>query len=334
MPKPCLGIDIGASALKLALCAGGQVRRAVSAEMPDNLMRDGRLVSPEATAHLIGETLKKEKLSARRCALVLPAAAVFTRVIAVPAMTRENLALNLPYEFRDFISQEKDKYFYDYAVLDREDGEDGLPRQFELMAAATLKETVAGYADMCRRAGLKLVTAVPEEAAYMNLLRAYMERAGEQDPEREYGFVDLGHTAVRLHIYKGLKHQATRVVEYGAQLLDAAIAEANNVDEHIARRQKHANLNGELDGELCAKFYASVSMELMRALNFYRFNSPESRLGDLYLCGGGSRIVPLVDQLKAELPYAVHPIGELLSGPQAGAEDAALCQTAAGAALQ
>ena len=37
--------------------------------------------------------------------------------ITVPAMTEEELGLNLPFEFRDYIADDKDKYSFDYAVL-------------------------------------------------------------------------------------------------------------------------------------------------------------------------------------------------------------------------
>ena len=334
MPKTCVGIDIGACELKLAVCTGGELRRVEVAEMPDNLVRDGRLVSPEAMAEFLKKVAKDAKIGTRACGVILPSSVAFARTMSMPAMTHEHLKLNLPYEFRDFITQEKDKYFYDYAVLSREDGEDGEPKQFELIAAATLKQTIAEYASLCRRAGFRLVTAVTEELAYMNLLRAHIARAGDGAGEREFGFIDLGHTATRLHIYAGVKHQATRAIEYGAQLLDLAIAEQFSVDEHIARTYKHANNNGELQSAVCQNIYSTIAVEVMRAINFYRFNSPDSNLEDIYICGGGSRIEPLIRQLQNELPMRLHPITELLPESARLFDGVALCQTAIGVVSQ
>lgn len=334
MAKNCVGIDIGACGLKLAVCSGGEVQRMVVADMPDNLVRDGRVVSSEATAQFIKETLKKEKISSKSCAVILPSSVAFVRTMVMPAMSHEHLVLNLPYEFRDFITQDKDKYFYDYAVLGRVDGEDDAPKQFELIAATTLKETIDDYTVMCRRAGLKLITAVPEELAYMNLIRAYQSRQGADLAEREYGFIDLGHTDSRLHIFRGVKHQATRVIEYGLQLLDAAISDQFNVDEHIARTYKHANNHNELGSEAAMSFYATVALEIMRAINFYRFNSPDSDLQDIFLCGGGTKIDLLVKQIQSELPVNIHSVAELLPDSATGHLDAALCHTAIGVTMQ
>lgn len=333
MGKVTVGIDIGERALKLAVCKDGQVRRVITREAPDNLVSDDRILSPEVAADFLKETSRQEKVKIQGGAVVLPASAVFTRTIEVPAMSHEHLMLNLPYEFRDFITQEKDKYFYDYVVLDRQDNEAGKPEQYELMGAATLKETIHEYIQMCRRAGFKLVTAIPEELAYLNIIRRYQKQPGVSDSDREYCFIDIGHNAVKLHIFRGIKHQATRVIDYGVRFLDTAISEAHGVDIHIAHTYKMTNHNDELTSEISQSFYSTVTLEIMRAMNFYRFNSPESNLQDVYLCGGGSKIQPLVELIREELQMNIQPLGALLS--LAGSmEHVDLCHLAVGVALQ
>lgn len=334
MGKTLVGIDLGESCVKLAVCADGELKSAVTAETPDNLVREGRIVSPEAASDFLKDVLKKERVRARGCAVVLPSSVAFTRTMTLPVMSHEHLLINLPFEFRDFITQDKDKYYYDYAVLDRIDDENGETVELELIAATTLKETIKTYSDICRRAGLKLLTAIPEELAYMNLLREYRSRAQITDENEEYGLLDLGHTATRLHIYKGLKLQATRVMEIGSRMIDTAIAEKLGVDEHIARAYKHANNNAELELPECMDIYSSIVLEITRAVNFYGFNSPGSDLREIYLCGGGARITPLVELLKSDLSLSFHSVTELFPPSAQDIPDAVLCQTAAGAAMQ
>lgn len=313
MAKNIVGIDIGACQLKLAVCADGVPRKLVTEEVPDNMIKDGSIVSPEATAQFIKKTASKARIGTRACAVILPTPVVFTRTMTIPAMTHENLALNLPYEFRDFITQEKDKYFYDYAMLNTIPDADGKPHEFEIIAAATLKETVKAYADMCRRAGFKLVRAIPEELSYMNIVRSYEEKSGSANA-REYCIIDLGHTATRLHIFKGYMLQATRVFDYGMQMLDSAIADSLNADEHIARAHKHSNTNNVLTSDICTNIYSMISIEVMRAINFYRFNSPTSNLTEVFLCGGGAKVEPMVERLASDIGMPVHRAGDLLPG--------------------
>lgn len=334
MGKSCVGVDIGTSTIKLAVCADGEVRRLVVEDLPNNLVREGRIVSLEAATEFIKETASKAKINTRHCAVVLPSSVAFTRTIILPVMTEEHLRLNLPYEFRDFITQEKDKYVYDYAVIGSYESEESQQVETEYIVATTLKETIADYSTMFRRAGFKLVTAIPDELAYMNIVRAFQKKHGQAMPEREYCFIDLGHTATRLYIFRGVRHQATRVIEYGVQMLDIAIAEQLNVDEHIASVYKHANNNNELESEACRMVYANIAVEIMRAINFYRFNSPDGELNEVYLCGGGARIKPLVEQIATDISMPVLLINDLLPDSAKNMDDTLVCQMAIGTTLQ
>lgn len=333
MAKAVVGMDIGSCNLKLAVCDAGGVRRLVTEPLPDQLVRDGRVASPEAMASFLRETAAKNHLSVRRCAVVLPAAVCFTKRTTMPAMTVEQLKLNLPYEFRDYITQEKDKYFYDYALLNMEQDEAGKPRQMELMAAAALKSTIHDYEDLCRWAGFRLLTAVPEEFAYSNLIRGYIEAHPERADD-EYCIIDLGHTATRVYIFTGRRLEASRVVESGGALLDGILAESFHVDEHLARTYKLTNQNGELELEACRSVYRAIAVEIMRAINFYGYNSPGSKLKTAWLCGGGSNIAPLVDQLRETLALELQPIAKLLTASGADPMELALCAAAVGVTQQ
>ena len=69
-------------------------------------------------AEVIRDAARKNKINAKDCALALHSRDVFTRRITVPAMTRRrSWASILPFEFRDYIADDKDKYSFDYAVL-------------------------------------------------------------------------------------------------------------------------------------------------------------------------------------------------------------------------
>ena len=60
--------------------------------------------------------------------------------------------------------------------------------------------------------------------------------------------------------------------------------------------------------------YENIAVELMRALNFYRFSNRESTLADMWLCGGGAAIVPLRDAIRDMLDVELHPAEELVEG--------------------
>lgn len=332
MAKNIIGFDIGTSTLKLVQWDGAQIRQAVSAPLPDNLVKEDQILSYEAMADFIKETARTNRISGKDCAVVLPAGGAFLRRVSLPAMSVDQLAVNLPYEFRDYLTLEKDRYFYDYAVNELRRGEDGVPLELDLTAAAVLKETIAQYRAMFRRAGFKLRTAVPAECAFANLLHA----RGETDPAvltQDSCILDLGHAATRVHIFSGSRFEATRVIDCGAGTVDLAIADALGVDEHMAHAYKESNHDGAQELEGPQSLYRSIATEMRKAVNFYRFNSRESNLQDAYCCGGGAKIAPLRDAIDRIVELHLHPAAALMP-PSAAEEDLSSFAAAVGVAMQ
>lgn len=329
MSKTMLGFDIGACELKLVQWDGSKVRRALTAPMPDNLVKNGVIISYPAMADFIKETARENRVSGRDCAVILPASHAFLRRITVPAMTEEQLRVNLPYEFRDFLTLGKDKYFYDYAVNSLDRDEEGTPKQLDLTAAAVPKEVIEDYRDMFRRAGFRLRTAIPVECAYANLLRAHGDTEG-----KEFSFLDLGHTAARLHIFSGTRLEATRVIDIGLGSVDEAISDAMGVDEHVAHTYKHTDYQGAQTLEPAVNVYNAIALDFRKAVNFYGFNNRESNLQDAWCCGGGVHIAALLKTIGQSVELALHDVSELLPPAAQSAEELSVCAAAIGAAIQ
>ena len=318
MGKTILGVDIGYDSMKLALVKDGKVKKAVTVAMPKNLLREGRVVSPESMGELIRKAMKQSGIHCSRGALVLPNESVFVRNVVLPVMTEDQLKYNLPFEFRDYITEELQNYIFDYAMITTPEqmraearaGEgDRVGRSMELMAVAAPVSLIEDAQAFFRKAGLKLVKAAPSVSCYQALIRARMRAGG---PAEEYCVLDLGYQAIRMYMFRGDRHLVTRELEIGLHSLITAIAETANVDEHLAQTYLLDNFEDWQNNPVCLNAYESIAVELMRALNFYRFSNPESRLGDLYLVGGGSMIRPLRKAIADTVGMKIHPPTELV----------------------
>lgn len=326
MAKTTVGVDIGSGELKLVQWDGGRVHRAVRRTMPDNLVRSDHIISFEAMADFIKETAREERISGKNCAVVLPANQVYLRRVTMPAMNVEQLGVNLPYEFRDFLTMNKDKYFYDYSVNDIRQDESGAPVEMDLTAAAVAKETIAEYRDMFRRAGFRLKTAVPAECAYANLLRAL--------PVRECCIIDIGHAQTKVHFFTGARFETSRVIDIGLSTVDAAIADASGVDEHTARTYRQSNHENTQEAEAARNVYGAIALDIRKAVNFYGFNNRESDLRDAWCIGGGAHIPALCSAVAQAVDLTLHPISELLSSAAEETEAPGFFTAAIGAAMQ
>lgn len=329
MAKPMLGFDIGTSDLKIVQWDGHEITKALHVSTPEHLIKNGSIVSYDAMADFIRETLRSGSFKTRNAAVILPANFAFLRNITMPAMSVDQLEINLPYEFRDFLSMNKDKYFYDYAVRSIRKDENGVPTEMDLVAAAVPRETIDSYRRMFRRAGLKLVTAVPAEGAYANLLGQFTDIEG-----REFAILDAGHTATRLDIYTGHSYETTRIADIGLSSVDRELAGVFNVDEHVARTYKESNHLGAQETEAAQTVYLAIATEVRKAVNFYGFSNRDSNLQDIWLCGGGVNIPAFRRAIAEATNLQLHPIQELYPPLAAGIDDPAVFACAIGAAIQ
>lgn len=332
MPGQITAFDIGECMVKAACFTGGKLKKVMAKELPDNMVSGGEIVSMDAMADFIKEMAKENGISRGAAAVILPGTLVFTRNVTVPAMTDSQLLYNLPFEFKDYLTQEKNKYYFDYAVQDTVKDEEGNVKELQLFVCATLKSTVEEYRAMLRRAGFNLKVAMPEECAYAALTEDYMQRTNAPAGS-DYCFVDLGHNGIRMHILQDGNFTTKRSVDLGLRDLEQTISDVRGVDIHMAHAHILSDYNDVLSEDVSAELFNRMAIEIMKAVNFYNYNNRERSLRRIYLCGGGVA----VDQIRAAIcrvtDLDVHNAEELL--PQHDALEAAwLYIKAIGCALQ
>lgn len=324
-----LGFDLGSNELKIAVWDGSKLTSLISAETPENLVKSGVIISYDAMADYIKDLLKNKGIKGKEASVILPAGRVFIRRSVLPYMDREKLLINLPYEFRDYLTVDKTKYYYDYVVNSTEDGEDGKPVQIDITAAAVLKETIEDYRAMFRRAGLKLKYAIPTEFAYGNLIAGL----SEEKKKKEYCFLDLGHLTSRLDIFSGNAFETSRIIDGGLAELDQLISEQENVDYHIAHEYKETNYRNIDESEAAAAVYGRIATDVRRAINFYGLNNRESNIEEIICSGGGSCVSALKSTISEQLNMKTLDIADYYPAADCNSEKASLFSLAIGAAL-
>lgn len=328
--KTILGIDIGYDRLKMALVTGRRVVKTASAEMPEGLMKEGRITSRETMADLIRQTMRSKNIRASLGAFVLPNESAYVKNVKMPLMTVDQLVYNLPFEFNDYISGEIRDYVFDYAVLPKdekaeeaeekkeesqdspEEDSEETTETIELMAVGAQRDVIENMRDIFKKASIRMRIAAPPLCTYINLIRARKNILSEITDE--YGILDLGYESIRLYMYKNDRHVATRILEIGLSTLDDVLSDVYGVDRHLAHTYLLSNFENCQEKEECLTAYDNIAIELMRAMNFYRFSNPDSALADLWLCGGGAAITPLAEIIADTLDMEIHEASELVEG--------------------
>lgn len=327
MGKQYTGIDIGDHALKLAVSDGASIKSMVLETIPDGMVADGRIVSYDAMADFIKSVGSRHRGLDKNVAFVVPAGSCVTRRMQVPFMTEKELAINLPYEFRDYITQGKDKYVYDYSVLSLEKDAEGKPTNMNLLAVACSKETLRDYTEMFKRAGFRLRVALPPLAALQNVLTNCPAALAN------CCVIDFSHGGTKLHFFAEGIYDVTRTIDMGGIDITRAIARHFGVDEHMADEYKQSNFNNAQRIEEVKQVYESIDIEAGRALSFFGFNNPQVVLQGVYYYGGGAQLPALLQALAAHLEIPLIGIDQVMP-PQAGPHDyRLLCALAFGATI-
>ena len=334
MSNSFVGIDIGNTNCKIAI-RDGSGARLVSAVMPENMVSSGTVVAPSTMATFLRTVRTDNHIRARNCFLVLAESQSFFRHVSLPKMTIDELKINLPYEFRDFIEGNPSDYVYDYAIDDgfstTNEASDGL----ELYAAAAKKSLVQGHSLMLRHAGFRLKGVIPAQMAYSGLLRHYLQDHPEQNGKNVV-LVNIGYANVTITLFSGYRFQASKVIELGCRDIDEAIADDKNVDRYTASTFKNSNYEGVLDLPICKDIYDRLCVEINKVLNFYNFSNQGSDVEKAFLLGGGAQIPQLVSTIKkffSRLP--VEDIGAtLLPEEFRDASQSSLCALAVAALIE
>lgn len=319
-----IGVEIGSDTLKMAVCSGGVVKKVAIARMPEELVMEGRMTSTTAMVEFLKTTMKANHISGGACALVIPSQHIITHRFTMPAVSDEELRLNLPYEFRDFVGKESDQYLYDYIITGMKDN------VLSVYASAVRKDVMEEFYATFKKAGLTLKIAVPSEMAWMNLL----SQVYNLPPK--LCIVDIGYAYSRISIFDNGNFVMGKTIERGGALIDEVISSSLGVDKYEARARKEANADKIQAEKFCQDAYQDLTIEIMKVLNFYAYSDATSDvpLEHLYYTGGSSQIEALRTTLLKNTHLVQHHIYQLVNMGDNVSDLALFCALAAGATCQ
>src|SRR5262245_36614856 len=140
MAKNCIGLDIGSSSIKVVQTKASKGKVQLLAfgmePLPPQTIVDGTIMNQSAVVDAIRELIGRLKLRQREVALAIAGHSVIIKKIAIPPMTDDELAEQIPWEAEHHIPFAKDDVEIDYQVTSRQNA----TGQMELILVAAKKE--------------------------------------------------------------------------------------------------------------------------------------------------------------------------------------------------
>lgn len=294
--KKNLGIDIGDGTIKFVFDDNFLV-----IDTPENAVNNGSLITFEAMSDLLKETVKHNNIREKKVSLIIPDEDVFLNRLNMPYMNTKQLEVNLPYEFKELVGNNKDDYIYDYSIISC-DEKNGI----ELLGAAVRKDLIAKYSEMFDKAGLKLVKAMPRQMAITNILLS-------KGLTSDIALLDIGYNHVRVDIYKDGFYNASRTLENGVLDMAKIASEILFCDKYTAFKYLKSNKMDVLSNEKMQEFYDDCAVRIARAINYYTYENRDNKLDTLYIYGGGSHYTNFVKAIINASPIKCKLISDLLN---------------------
>ncbi|MDE2583881.1 MAG: pilus assembly protein PilM [Betaproteobacteria bacterium] len=315
--KPLIGLDISSSSVKMVELSGGakegyRVERYTIEVLPRDAVADGNIVNLEAVADSVKRAWKRMATATRQVAMALPAAAVITKKIIVPAGQREaELEQLVESEANQYIPFPLDEVNLDFQVVGPAPSS---PEEVEVLIAASRKEKVEDRVAVAEAAGLKAVVMDVESYAALAAFELIERQLPDQGQNQVIAIVDVGANVTNLTVMRNGQQVYNREQAFGGNQLTQDISRQFGMSlEEAEAAKRSGGLPENYEAELLRPFVESLALEVSRALQFFFTSTQYSQVNHIVL-SGGCAVIPGVDEVVA----ARTQVNTLMANPFAG----------------
>lgn len=295
---PIVGVDISTSAVKMVeLSSNGKGTYRLEGysitSIPKDAIVDGNVSSLEQVSDAVKLAWKLLGSREKRAALALPASAVITKKVMMPADLREeDMELQVEGQANQYIPFPLEEVNIDFQIIGPAANS---PDEVEVLIAAARKERIEDRVAAAEDAGLKVtimdVDTYATEAAYA-LVSNQLPNKGK---DQTVMIMDIGASMMHINVMHNNESVYVREQAFGGLQLTQEIQRrfGLSVEEaEIAKRK--GGLPDSYENEVLQPFMQSLSSEVARALQFFTSSTQYNRIDHIVLAGGCASI-PLID---------------------------------------
>ncbi len=302
---PMIGCDISSSSVKLVevVDAGKnilRIERYAIEPLPRDSVVDGNIQNLDAVADSLKRGYKRAGFSCKNIAMALPASAVITKKIIVPAGQQEDeLELTVETEANQYIPFSLDEVNLDFQVLGPAPNS---PDDVEILIAASRKEKVEDRQAVAEAAGLGLRTVVMDVESYatQTAFESIERSLPQQGRDQNIAIFDIGSTLMNLNVMRNGQSVYSREQPFGGNQLTQEIQGVFGLTPEEAEAAKRAGgLPENYESEVLAPFVDTLGLEVARSLQFFFASTQFNQVHHVVLAGGCASI-PGVDESVAK----------------------------------
>ena len=335
-----VGLDIEAgsvAATEVTTNGGVKLGRTAISGLAPGVTREGEVTDPDALGAALKEMFAENKLG-RAVRVGLASQKVMVRTMTMPRIEDDSeLETAIRFQAADQIAMPLENAVLDWQVLDT-DASTSASGQMQVVLVAARRETVGGFVEAIRTAGLKPVGIDVAAFAMIRALAPELPAIGPADPEVSYeermaAAGGEGETAIpmpparlfcalgdvtNLAVASGSTCLFTRISTFGMEGIAQRLSERRELTlEHSRQWLRHVGLVDPpevIDGdpeiisaarEALEEGVRKLADELRLSLDYYGTQEGAVAVEEIVFCGAGSAVAGLPEAVAGELGHAM-----------------------------
>lgn len=265
--------------------------------MPKDAVSDGNINNLDALAQTLQRAWKHLGTKIKNISVALPAAAVITKKIMLPAgMRDEDMEYQVESEANQYIPFALDEVNLDFQVLGPAPNN---PDEVEVLLAASRKANVEDRVAAAQAAGLNVTVVDVEPYAAETAFSQIRAQLPDNAEDKCVALIDIGATVMNVNVLRNGKSIYTRDQQIGGDQLTQQIQNAFGLSAEQAEAAKRTGgLPDNYESDVLSPFRENLVMEIARALQFF-FTSSQYNEVDFIILAGGSSVLPGLDDAVA-----------------------------------
>ena len=298
---PLIGVDISTSAIKMVEVSDAgrglyRIERYTIEPLSKDAVVDGNIAKLDEVADAIRRAWKDMGSRAKHVALALPAAAVITKKIILPAdLPEQELESQVEAEANQSIPFALDEVNLDFQILGSAPNN---PGEVEVLLAASRKEKVEDRVAAAEAAGLKVLVMDMESNASQTAYEAMTHMLPDDGRGQTVALIDIGAATMHIMVFVDGQMMYQREQSFGGNQLTQEIQRRYSMTiEEAEKAKRGGNLPESYEPEVLEPFTDTVALEISRALQLFFTSTPYSKVDHIVLAGGCAAIPGLDEKV-------------------------------------
>lgn len=283
------GLDIGTTAIRMVeLRGGGRFKALVKyAYVPIDSkisMSDSKADQQKLVA-IIGDLLTQAKVTSTNVAVNVPSQRVFTTVVDMDRLSKDELAKSIRYQADSLIPTPVAESKIDWALLGDSPAD---KNKVEVLLSSVPNKFIEDRLDVLESMGLNVIAFEPDNLALVRSLVAV-------DATLPQMVIDIGHKNTDLVISMNGTPRLTRAIPTGTEALVRSAMQSLNIDEKQAEQFvfKFGLGKDKLEGQVYQAIIGTVDLltsEIDKSIKFFQTRYAGSKLDRIIVTGGASAL--------------------------------------------